>query len=236
MSQRLFTVAKVGLFLDSYRTSIEKRRGEEVKVLQLTMRVQPFDAKLATAIDDGVGEESNVRATLFKLNHPDPKPHLDRVAFALGCPRQNLDVYASPDTADARLRFEQVKISGTYARTEKGVNDYAFVFKGTFGPVSRAEQEFIHEWFLSQRFVTFEEAEPGLFDDVEVEDDGEDEITDADEKARQAPQPPMWDDDDAPATAAKPAKEPARHLPRRHSDRNHAARAKQSAKKRGARA
>lgn len=209
MSQRLFSVPKVGLFLDSYRPAIEKRRGEETKVLQLTLRVQPFDAKLATAIDDGVGEDSNVRATLFKLGHPDPKPHLDRVDFALGCPRQNLTIYASPDTQDARIQLQQVKIAGTYARTEKGINDYGFVFKATFGPVGRDEQEYIHEWYLSQRFVSFEEAEPLM----EFEDDGDADLVEADEKAREvidgrSRPAPMWEDgDEQPAPKSKPKRD-----------------------------
>lgn len=183
MSQKLFSLGKVGLFLDSYRPGLEKRRSEEVKVLKLTLRLQPFDAKLARAIDDGVGGDSNVRATLFKLNDAEAKPHLDRVDFALGCQRQNLIVFASKDTDASRIMFEQAKISGTYARTEKGVNDYAFVLTATFGPVGRDQLEYIHDWHLGQRAVTFEESEPLL----ETESDDDDEVTDADEKARQQP-------------------------------------------------
>lgn len=204
MPQRLFNVSKVGLFCDSYVPGMEKRKGNnEVKVLTLTLRVQPFDAKLAGAIDDGIGEDSNVRATLFRLNNPEPKPHLQRVNFTLGCPRQNLIIFASPDTTDSRIALGQVKIAGTYARTEKNVNGYAFVFKASYGPAGRTEQEFIHEWMLSQRFVTFEESEPSL----EFESDGadEDDLTDADEKAREvAARPePMWDDEPEPARPAK---------------------------------
>lgn len=213
MSQRLFNVPKVGLFLDKYVPSMEKRRDGEVKILTLTLRVQPFDAKLALALDDGVGEDSNVRPTLFKLNHPDPKPHLQRVNFAIGCPRQNMAIFASSDTQNARILFQQVRIGGTYARTEKNVNGYAFVFQASLGPVGRQEQEYIHEWMLSQRFVTFEESEPSLeFEAVEDDDDG----TDADQKA-QLPidgRVPMWDDEEkTPAPSkAKPATERA-HRP-----------------------
>lgn len=231
MPQRLFKVSKVGLFLDNYVPSMEKRKGGEVKVLTLTLRCQPFDSKLALAIDDGVGEGSNVRPTLFQLSHPDPKPHLQRVNFALGCPRQNLTIFASPDTAESRIMLDQVRISGTYARTEKNVNGYAFVFKASYGPVGRTEQEYIHEWMLTQRFVTFEESEPGL--DYDVDDDDE---TDADEKAREVVSrpPPMWNDEPASqevAAADEPPtkKEPARRMPRRHADPKTAAKAKQKA-------
>jgi hypothetical protein len=209
VSQRLFSVPKVGLFLDSYKPAIEKRRGEEVKVIQMTLRLQPFDGKLARAIDDGVGEDSNVKVTLFKMGDGEAKPHLDRVDFALGCQRQQMTIFASPDTEEARLCFDQVKISGTYARTEKGVNDYAFVFKATFGPVGRNELEYIHDWHLGQRFVTFEEAEPGMFD---VEADDDEDVTDADEKAREV-QEPMWTDGDE-KTSAKKAKRTTRSAPK----------------------
>lgn len=211
MSQRLFSVAKVGLFLDSYVPSMEKRKGGEAKVLTMTLRVQPFDAKLATAIDEGVSEDSNVRATLFKLNHPDPKPHLARVNFSLGCPRQNMHIFASPDTEKARIMFEHVRIFGTYARTEKNVNSYAFVLKASYGPVGRAEQEYIHEWMLSQRFVTFQEAEPSLeFDPVSADQEASEDDVQAREvvNGRQAP---MWDDNEKPEapSKAKPATERA---------------------------
>jgi hypothetical protein len=203
--QRLFSVSKVGLFLDKYAPGVEKRKGEEVKVVTLTLRAAPIDAKLATAIDDGIGGDSNVRASLFKLGHPDVKPHIDRVQFSLGCPRQNLTVFATPDTTDARLMLGQVRIAGTYARTQKDRNGYDFIFRGSLGPVGRDELEFIHDWCRSQRFVSFDESEPLL----DTEDDGDDEGTDADQKARQVVNgrvpAPMWDDEatEAPTPAAK---------------------------------
>src|SRR4051794_35603895 len=56
MGQQLFSAHKIGLFCDQIVHGIEKRRGDDVKVITLTLRAQPFDAKLATALDDGVGE------------------------------------------------------------------------------------------------------------------------------------------------------------------------------------
>jgi hypothetical protein len=223
MSQRLFSVPKVGLFLDSYAPSIEKRRGEEVKVLTLTLRLQPLDAKIATAIDDGLGDDSGVKAGLFKLSNGEPKPHIKRLDFRLDCPRQNLIVYSTPDTARARMALTQAKITGTYARTQKDLNGYAFVFKASLGPVGRDEQEFIHEWLLTQRFVTFETSEPSMqFDDDGADDDVAD---DADETPSNRRPPPMWDSDDAnsapPQGVAADRPEKARRLPRRHATKAH---------------
>ena len=87
--QRLFSVPKIGLYLDGFAPGIEKRRDESVKIIKATFRLQPFDAKLATAIDDGLSDNSGVRAALFKLNNPEPKPHIDLLDFNLSCARQN---------------------------------------------------------------------------------------------------------------------------------------------------
>lgn len=54
MSQRLFSIGKVGLFVDAVALGKEKRKnGEEATVLKLTLRCEPFTRELAAAIDDG---------------------------------------------------------------------------------------------------------------------------------------------------------------------------------------
>jgi hypothetical protein len=164
---RLFDVGKVGLTCDAVVHSTEKRKDGEVKVIVLTLRVQPFDAKLATAL------HPDVRTTLFKLSHPDPHPHLARVNFTLGVPRQALDIYATPDTAKATMRLDHVKVTGIYARTEKGVTGYACVLKAAFGPVSDKELGFVEAWRNGMKFVSFEEAEQSADFEDEVPDDDE---------------------------------------------------------------
>lgn len=168
------------MFLDALTHGIEERKGDEVKIVTLTLRVQPFGADLANAL------ERSVRTTLFKLNHPDPQPHLKRVEFNLGVPRQQLTVFATPDTTEASIVFDQVKIAQTYARTEKNVNLFAFVIKASFGPVGKTELAYLQHWLLGQAFITFEQAEPGVIE--EDEEDDEFETVDA----RPAP---MFDDE-----------------------------------------
>ena len=43
-------------------------------MLTIKFKVQPFDAKLATLLDDGVGDSSNIKATVFNLSTAEPKP------------------------------------------------------------------------------------------------------------------------------------------------------------------
>lgn len=204
---QLFSVGKVGCFCDGVGHSIEKRRGEDVKVLTLTLRVAPFDIKLATAMPDGV------KPTLFKLNSGEPKETLRRVDFALGVERQILHVFAAPDMADGTRALDQVRIHGTYARAQKDRNGFDFVFKATFGPVGRDELEFVQGWLLSQKFVSFKAAEPGMFDD---EGEEEEEPTDADEKARRPA--PMFETagDGKPLEAGAEVTAPSRQPERTH--------------------
>lgn len=189
MPQRLFSSGKVGVFVDSYFPGVEKRRGEEVSVLTMKCRVQPFDPKLASSLDEGVGGDSNIRPTVFSLNTTDPKPNFSRHDFRLGLARQNLEIFASPDTTDARIVLLQAKITGYYVRTQKDINALAFCFKATWGPVGRDELELVHALHRSQAFISFQEAEP-LIDTESHEDDDEPEEVKASDR-----QPPVWDDD-----------------------------------------
>lgn len=84
MPQRLFNTGKIGAFVDTYSPGVEKRRGETASVLTVKFRVQPFDAKLASALDAGVGGDSNIRPTVFTLTgNADPKPNFTRHDLAI---------------------------------------------------------------------------------------------------------------------------------------------------------
>jgi len=169
MPFKLFDVAKIGCYCEAITHTTEKRKDGEVKVIQLSLRVQPFDAKLATAL------HPDVRNTLFKLSYPDPQPHIARVNFLLGVPRQDLDCFATSETATPTRRLEHVKISGLYARSTSGMQGYALVFKATFGPVTDAELGYCEAWRSGMKFVNFQEAEASdLFFDESEEDDDED--------------------------------------------------------------
>jgi len=201
----LFDGTKVGMFLDSIVHATENRKGDQTKIVVLSMRLQPFDHKLAILLDQAV------RNTLFKLNHPDPWPHIRRADFGLGVPRQNLTIFASSDTETSSIAVLQAKISGVYVRTQKDVDGFALVLKASFGPVDAHELAYVEEWRNGQRWVRFEESEPGLFD-------GEDTDLEASDDAPETRNAPMWTDDEAetqrPAAAAEDA-DAARTVPRR---------------------
>lgn len=200
---KLFSVAKVGAFIDSYSPGLEKRRGEEISVLKVRLRIQPFDSKLATALDEGVGGDSNIRSTIFSMTTGDPKAYFTSHEFKLGSlPRQTLELFSTPDTPGSRLALNQCKISGCKVRGEKDSNALAFLFSATFGPVGRDELEAIHALFRLQTFVSFHEGEPLLEEEQDADDE---EGTDADVKAQRLA--PMFDDDGKPTEASEEREE-----------------------------
>ena len=169
MPNRLFDVGKVGFTLDTITHGTERRKDGEQKVVTLTLRCQPFPAPLATAM------HPEVRTSLFRLSSVDALPHIARINFALGIPRQTMDLFATPDTDAATMRFDHVKVHGIYARTEAGMNGYACVIKATFGPVSDRELGYLEAWRTTMRFITFNEAEPSADFDVVPAADAADE-------------------------------------------------------------
>jgi hypothetical protein len=169
----MFSVAKVGAFVDSYRPGVEKRGQDEASVLKVKFRIEPFDAKLATALDEGVGGDCNVRSTVFSMTTSEPKKNFTRHDFKLGLPRQTLELFASPDTPGSRVALNQAKISNIIVRAEKGTNALVLGFVATFGPVGRDELEIVHSLHRMQTFITFHEGEPVLPTESASDEEGD---------------------------------------------------------------
>jgi hypothetical protein len=176
----LFSVKKIGVFCDGIRHHNETRKSGDVKVITLQLRVFPFDHKLATALAD------IVRNTLFKLNHPDPKLEIASVEFKLQTDRQQLLVFASTDTPEASICFDQVKIWHVRSKRRNDATVYALSFDATLGPVGDRELAYAEAWRGTQRAVTFNAAAPNL--DFEEVDGGEDD-DEADDDTTKTPLP-----------------------------------------------
>lgn len=228
MPQNLFSVGKIGLHLDAIQHRLEKGKDREIKVVELTLRAQPFSPQLAVALDDAI------RGLLFKRSSGDPVDTISAVQFAHSVPKQQLLVFASSDTTEPTISFDHVAISKLRARKEKGVDGWALILHASFGPVGRQELEYVNDWYTGQRWVTFVEAEPSM----EFEGAGE-EKTAAGNGQRPLPTH-EWEDDGT--GSGKPAEEqaasnggaddepePARRASRRHPTPIDAARAKQGA-------
>lgn len=153
---RLFDQDHVGCYLDTIGHRVEKVDGLERRMVDLTVRVQPFTVQLAQAL------HGDVRALLFSLGDATPKPLIHSVKFDLTYPNQTITVRPLAEADDGALVLMDVEISGIRARTEKGVDGYALVFDASLGPVSARELEAFTAWHTEQRFLTCHPQQPVL--------------------------------------------------------------------------
>ncbi len=172
---RLFDDDRIGCYLDDIGHRLEKTKdGKEIKVVDLTLRVQPFTPELAVSLDP------DVRALLFSMTDATPKPKLKEVRFNLTVPRQQLAIALLPELAE-QLVLCDCDVSGVRARSEKGVDGFGLVFYVSYGPASPRELEYVCDWPTQQRFITFQPQQPAL--DFAAKEPGDDEAL---EPARRA--------------------------------------------------
>jgi hypothetical protein len=153
----MFDQDHVGCYLDAIDHRVEKTKdGKEIRMVDLTLRVQPLTVELAQALD------GDVRALLFNLGDALPKDKIKAIAFALTVPRQAVSVRLLPEADDGALLLPDAEISGVRARVEKGVDGYALVFYVSVGPIGARDLEYLVGWHTLQRFVTFHPQEPAL--------------------------------------------------------------------------
>jgi hypothetical protein len=154
---RFFDDDGIGCYLDDIGHRVEKTKdgNSEHRVVDLTLRVQPFDAELAGSLDP------DVRALLFTMGDGTPKPKLKAATFALTVPLQQLAIRLVPELPE-RVLFDACTIRGVRARTQKDLDGFALVFRVSYGPASPADLLYVTDWLTQQRFVTFHPQQPAL--------------------------------------------------------------------------
>lgn len=141
---------RIGCFLDGVNLRLEKTKDGEVKVVDLTLRVQPFTPELAAALDP------DVKVELFAMTDSRPRPKVKSVEFNLTVPKQRIQVSLLPEGGGGGIALFDVEISGVRARTEKGVEGWALIFYASLGPVGREALDYFVGWYCEQRFLAFD--------------------------------------------------------------------------------
>lgn len=174
----LFTVGKIPVYCDGITHRLETRKSGETKVVDLTLKIQPFTGQLAAALDPA--EYGFVKRVLFKMDSGDPTVDLRAAEFTPPGDRQRLTCYATSDSTEPSIVIDHAKVTKLRARRGKEVHGWTLYVGVSFGPLSKDELAWANQFYTSQSFITFEEAEPSL------------DFTDD-------------DDDDAPARSSRPA-------------------------------
>jgi hypothetical protein len=198
----LFTVPKIPVYCEGITHRLETRKSGETKVVDLTLKVQPFTGQIASALDPS--EYGFVKRVLFKMDSGDPTVDLRAAEFTPPGDRQRLTCFATADSVEPSIVLDQVKVTKLRARRGKEAHGWTLYIGVSFGPLDRNELEYVNRFYTTQGFLTFEEAEPSL----DFQEDGDDEADDAATPLRPAP---MWDDDH-PAAAAGSDEDSLQHL------------------------
>lgn len=165
---QLFTAKKIAMYCESAIHRVEQRANGDVKVVELVLRIDDFDAQLASALNqDTYGV---VKRTLFRMSDDEPVLDLRAVEFAPLAARQQMHCYETPDNARAAIVFDQVKVTKVRAKLAKGATVWTFYVHVAFGPVSKTELEYVSRFFASELFTTWEAAEPSLEFEAEKDD------------------------------------------------------------------
>lgn len=209
---KLFSTGKVPCYCEGISHRIERRKSGDTKVVDLALRIDPFNAQLAAALDPG--EYGFVKRMLFKQGDASPVRDLRTVEFKPPAERQDLQCFASPDTSKASILLDHVKITKIRVRGQKDGDRWVLYLYASFGPLSKTELEYVNAFYTEQRFITFEQSDPSLEYDEE-DGDEDDEVTDADEKARR---PAMeFETDPVGKPVETPAAEPVRQRLKSHA-------------------
>lgn len=168
----LFSVGKIPVYCEGITHRLETRKSGETKVVDLTLKIHPFNAQLASALDQD--EYGFVKRTLFRMASGDPVVDLRAVEFRPPGDRQRLTCFAAPDTDQASICLDQVKVTKLRARASKDANGWTLYIGVSFGPLSKDELSWINQFYTGQSFISWEEAEPSLDFDADGDDDDDD--------------------------------------------------------------
>jgi hypothetical protein len=156
----LFTVGKIPMYCEGITHRLENRKSGEVKVIDLALKITPFNAQLAAALDPD--EYGFVKRVLFKMNDGEPVVDLRAVEFRPPSDRQRVIADIAPDTDEGSICLEQVKVTKIRARASKDANGWTLYVHVSFGPVSAGELAFANEFYTGMRYLDWSAAEQSL--------------------------------------------------------------------------
>ncbi len=154
----MFSSKHVPAYLDDLAFRVWKdKSGDEHKLIDLALRVEPLTTELAGEI------HADVKGALFRRSSGEINERLSRVAFNI--PIKPQSVAFRPDRGmKPSFEAEEVKVSRLVAKKDKGSPAWVCTFVISLPDCGADDLAVLQDALYKQHFVTFENAQPGLFD------------------------------------------------------------------------
>jgi hypothetical protein len=134
---------------------------QEISLVEITFEMSPFTKERAKELDDFV------RRTLFTQTDAEVTQKLGGANFRLAIRPQSIAVRMAPDQGQASFVIDEAKVGTFHARRSKKSSAWRMVFTVTCAPANEHQLAQIVECYLKSRYLTFANAEPGLFDEMD---------------------------------------------------------------------
>lgn len=218
----MFETRNVSCYLAGMAHKTIKIGQDEYKGTVLSYRIEPFTGELASDLG------SEFKRHLFKGTDADVNPHIDSITFVHAPKPQRIEMRDDP-LIKPSVTLSEAKIGRLRARRVKDGNHLALSFSVTVPELSGQELLWLKDALFSTRFLSFDDAQPGLFAEAEAEARRESKDAapvrrgrrrkDEDEEPASVeagpPHEPDFDDDGHEQAADDEGQEHARTLPRR---------------------
>lgn len=132
---------------------------DEFKGTEIVLRIDPFTPELAS-------ELAETKGVIFRRNDGEPNPHVDMVSFTYAPKAQRIEFRPDPQLKPSVV-IPEAKVSAFRVRKPKDGTQWVLRFRIVFAEIAGADLLYLKEALFEQRFLTFENAETGLFDEAE---------------------------------------------------------------------
>lgn len=155
----MFESKNVPCFLERMGHKKIKIGKEEYKGTEIVLRVDPFTPALAS-------ELAETKGIIYRRNDTEPNPNVEAVSFTYTPKPQAVEFRADP-LLKPSVTLPEAKVSKFRVRRPKDGTQWVLVFKIVFAEIGGNDLLYLKEALFEQRFLSFENASPGLFDEAE---------------------------------------------------------------------
>lgn len=151
---------EVGVRVSNVTPELMEKDEAEISLVKLSCEINPLTAELASELHDFV------RGTLYTMSGAEVNSLLGGASFALAIPPQCIAVRMAPDQKKPSFVIKEAKIGGIHAKRSKKSTSWTLGFTVTCSPASEHQLAQIIEAYCKTKYMSFEPAEPGLFDET----------------------------------------------------------------------